>query len=117
MLLQLTVKVLERAIQRAKTIHVQGRPDAEVLALLTQDLRDFGPHTIRRIFDMSLERVIPDDIPSEQVQKELQIKEGTVDVTVKHKGDFGVGDLIKYRDVNWVVVGIRGNGYRLKLVQ
>ena len=112
---QFTKSTLDRVANVVKQLFQQGRSGDKILAKMRVELSHLDEHTLRVIFEKAAGRDTADDIASDNVASERELKPGTVEVIV-HKPVTGVQQtgLLRYRGEEWYIGVLREKTFVLK---
>ena len=114
--MQFTRASVNKVLQTVVVLRQQGWPEPKILARMQKDLNQFSPRTLRRLYDLSKGGVPPDDVAVSNVESEKELKQGTLELTVKVAipGVFIAGELLQHRAACWFVASVSGRTYVLK---
>jgi hypothetical protein len=112
---QFTRKVVDRIVSTIRDLRRRGWTERRILAQLKKDLRAFPSHAIRRLYDLSRDRAIPDDVAASNIASEKEVKTDTLELVVRVELP-GVekGGLLQHRGSCWYVASASGTAYVLK---
>lgn len=112
---QFTRHLVEKLLGMVAKLREQGWPESKILPQMLQDLPGYPRHTVRRLYDMSLGKSIPDDIQPSNLRSEKAPKPDTLEVAVKVAiPAIEPGGLIQYQGTCWCVASVQGTTYVLK---
>ena len=112
---QFTRSVLDRILSTVKKLREQGWPERRILARMRQDLKLYPSHAVQRLYDLSCNKEISDDIAPSNLVSEKEVKKDALDVAVRVLiPGIERGGLLQHRASCWYVVDVRGTTYGLK---
>lgn len=115
---QYTRRSVEHILKVIQTLRHKGKSEEAIRERMQQELRQFSPFSLERLYQKSIGRAIPDDFKQENIAQLEAVKSNTIRVTVHQlPGEVQVDDLVLYRGEDWYVSWIEGKTYTLKQVQ
>lgn len=114
---QYTRKELDRLANVITQLRARGQSEDTILGMMRQQLTNFDPHTLQRIYRRSLGLAIPDDFEPGNVKSLVELKSTTVRLEVHEViGHLRPMSLVQFRGGDWFVQSLEGSTYTLKRV-
>ncbi len=112
---QFTRSVVDKIVSTVRKLRAEGWTEGSILARMREDLRAYPSHAVQRLYDLSRDKAIPDDVASSNLASEKEVKADTIEVGVRVPLP-GVekGGLLQHKGSCWYVVEVRGPVYTLK---
>ena len=112
---QVTRESVDVAVRAVNQLLQAGMSETEIKAMMTEEMNEQSQFTINRIYDMAIEKEIPDDFPEENVVSSEAPKLNTLLVTVSETHpDIRFGTLAHHQEKDWYVADLREKTYTLK---
>lgn len=106
---QFSRRSVQKILTVARSLRRDGWTERRILERMKADLRAYPAHAVRRLYDLSREKPVPDDIRPSNLVAEAAVKAGTLRLTVKVPVP-GIerGGLLQHRGTCWYVVSATG---------
>ena len=112
---QFTSSVVDKIVSTVKKLRAEGWTEGNILSRMREDLRVYPSHAVHRLYDLSRDKAVPDDVAESNLVSEKELKADSLEVAVKVPIP-GVekGGLFQHKGLCWLVVEARGPLYILK---
>lgn len=112
---QFTRRAVQKIVTVARSLRRDGWTERKILARMKEDLRAYPAHAVRRLYDLSREKAVPDDVRPSNLVSEQAVKERTLRLTVKVPvPGIEQGGLLQHKGDCWYVVSASGPTYVIK---
>ena len=99
---------MNKAIQTARKLHAAGNGEAQVLAALKKEQRDFSSSTLKRLYDIAVGRPVPDDLTDFEVVSSRVVAKDTLELEFKQpRRDLFPGAVVRYIGTDWYVTRLQ----------
>lgn len=115
---QFTRRYMDKVVSAVRELRQSGMTEVRIFEKMRSELRHVDDHTLRRLYDRSLDRTVPDDLTAEQVAARREIKPGTVDLELRRlELPLTIGSIVQYEGVDWIVTQRRELTLSLKAIR
>lgn len=110
-----TKSLMTKMVKACRDLRGSGASEGRILDKMRVELKHVDAHTLRRIYDKSLDREIPDDITPGMVKERQETKRGAIELELESAPEaLVVGSIVQYEGVDWCVTLCRGSTLRLR---
>ena len=115
---QFTRRYMDKVIAAVRELRQSGMSEVRIFDKMRAELKHVDDHTLRRLYDRSLDKTVPDDIVAGQVAARHDVKTGTVDLELHALAlPLTLGSIVQYEGVDWVVTQRRDLKLSLKAIR
>lgn len=114
---QFTKSAVAKVLAAVKKLKEQGFNELTILDKMKKELPFFHPHTVRRLYDKSVGNPVEDDLKTENLVSEKEVKPGTFEIVVTAPLPGIERDcLVQYKGNDYYVAKASGTTYLLKKI-
>lgn len=115
---QFTRRYMEKVVAAVRELRDSGMSEVRIFEKMRAELKHVDEHTMRRLYDKSLNKTVPDDLVADQVASRQEIKPGTLELEMKSLTlPLTLGSIVQYEGIDWVVTQRRGLALSLKAIR
>lgn len=102
-----TKEAMDRAIEFMKQLHAQGHAEEKVLAQTKKLMREFSSDTLRRLYDLAMERPIAEDFAPGEILSQRAAAKDTLELELaRPRMDLLPGSIVRFMGANWYVTRV-----------